>query len=120
GEAAPATKTSPVPVTGAKFATVTASLTGVEAVAKVFEVHYYKAAPVLPTSITATATGRTLKVTIKNAIGKTSTITITGKSKVTLKPTVATKVLSYAVKKGKITVKVVSNGKTLTKVFTIK
>jgi len=59
-------------------------------------------------------------VTIKNAIGKTSTITITGKSKVTLKPTVATKVLSYAVKKGKITVKVVSNGKTLTKVFTIK
>jgi len=120
GEVAPATKTSPVPVTGAKFATVTASLTGVEAVAKVLEVHYYKAAPVPQTSITVTATGRTIKVTINNAIGKTSTITITGKSKVTLKPTVASKVLSYAVKKGKITVKVVSNGKTLTKVFTIK
>jgi hypothetical protein len=104
----------------AKYSRITATSEGVSSNDPVFEAHYFKPAPVLPTSITATASGRTIKVTIKNAIGKTSTITITGRSKVTVKPTIATKVLSYTVKKGKITVKVVSNGKTLTKVFTIK
>jgi len=35
-------------------------------------------------------------------------------------PTVDKKAYTYTVKKGKITVKVVSNGKTLTKVFNVK
>jgi hypothetical protein len=87
-------------------------------IADALELHYFK--PLPPTSITAVASGRKITVTINNAIGKTSTITITGRPKVTLKPTVAKKVLAYTVKKGKITVKVVSNGKTVTKVFTIK
>jgi|GEM_PF-1232339 len=121
GERAPASAISPVPTdASAKYSRITATSEGVSSNDPVFEAHYFKPAPVLPTSITATASGRTIKVTIKNAIGKTSTITITGRSKVTVKPTIATKVLSYTVKKGKITVKVVSNGKTLTKVFTIK
>ncbi len=120
GEAPPATKISPVPTENAKFANFVVDLNDVFVAEGTAEVHFYKAAPVLPTSITATATGRTIKVTLKNAIGKSSTITITGRTKVTVKPTTASKVLTYAVKKGKITVKVVSNGKTLTKVFTIK
>jgi hypothetical protein len=120
GELPPATKTTAVPTTNAKFANFLVDLDGVDATTKTVEVHYYKPAPIPVTSITATATGRIIKITINNAIGKTSTITITGRSKVTVKPTVAAKVLTYAVKKGKITVKVVSNGKTLTKTFTIK
>ena len=121
GENAPASAISPVPTdASAKYSRITASSEGISSSDPVFELHYFKPAPVLPTSITATASGRTIKVTIKNAVGKTSTITITGRSKVTVKPTVANKVLSYTVKKGKVTVKVVSNGKTLNKVFTIK
>jgi hypothetical protein len=121
GELPPASAISPVPTDAtAKYSRITASSVGVSSNDPVFEAHYFKPAPVLPTSITATASGRTIKVTIKNAVGKTSTITITGRAKVTVKPTAATKVLSYTVKKGKITVKVVSNGKTLNKVFTIK
>lgn len=120
GELPPATKTTPVPTENATFANFLVNLDGVDAITKKVEVHYYKPAPVPVTSITATATGRIIKITINNAIGKTSTITITGRSKVTVKPTVAAKVLTYAVKKGKIVVKVVSNGKTLTKTFTIK
>ena len=121
GELPPASAITPVPTDAtAKYSRITASSVGVSSNDPVFEAHYFKPAPVLPTSITATASGRTIKVTIKNAVGKTSTITITGRAKVTVKPTAATKVLSYTVKKGKITVKVVSNGKTLNKVFTIK
>ena len=86
------------------------------------EFHYYKpgAVVVKPTTITATASGRKITVTINNAIGKTSTISITGKAKVTLKPTVAKKVLTYTVTKGVKKVIVTANGKTLTKTFTIK
>jgi hypothetical protein len=39
---------------------------------------------------------------------------------VAVTPTADKKDYSYTVKKGKITVKVVSNGKTLTKVFNVK
>jgi hypothetical protein len=120
GELPPATKTTPVPTENAKFANFLVDLGSLGTASRTVEVHYYKPAPIPVTSITATATGRIIKITINNAIGKTSTITITGRSKVTIKPTVAAKVLTYAVKKGKITVKVVSNGKTLTKTFTIK
>jgi hypothetical protein len=122
GEPKPATKTTPVPTEGAKFASIVGELTGTTTNATTYEPHFYKAVvvPVPVTSITAVASGRKITVTINNAIGKTSTISITGKPKVTLKPTVAKKVLTYTVKKGKITVKVVSNGKTVTKVFTIK
>ena len=118
GEAPPATATSPVPTTGAKFATITAEMTGVTTTVNTYELHYYK--PVPPTTITITAVGRKITVTINNAIGKTSTVSMTGKSKVTLKPTVAKKILTYTVTKGLKTVTVTANGKTLTKKFTIK
>ncbi|MEI8231518.1 MAG: hypothetical protein WCG32_03000 [Actinomycetes bacterium] len=120
GEAPPATKITPVPTENAKFANFVVDLGSIATASRTVEVHYFKTAPILPTTITAVSKGRTITVTIKNAIGKTSTISITGKAKVTVKPTTASKVLTYTVKKGKITVKVVSNGKTLTQVFTIK
>ena len=120
GELPPATKTTAVPTTNAKFANFLVDLDGVDATTKTVEVHYYKPAPIPVTSITATASGRLIKVTIKNAIGKTSTVSITGRSKVTLKPTVATKVLTYAVTKGTKLVVVTANGKTLRKTFIIK
>jgi translation initiation factor RLI1 len=116
----PATKTSAVPTTRAVFANFFAYLDGAFTELKKLEVHYYKPAPIPVTSITATATGRIIKITINNAIGKTSTITITGRSKVTLKPTVAKKILSYAVTKGTKVVVITANGKTLRKTFVIK
>jgi hypothetical protein len=118
GGAAPATKTTPVPNPAVKFAKIVAELTGATSNGNAVEFHYYK--PIPPTSITATAAGRKITVVINNAIAKKSTVTITGLKAVSVTPTVAKKVLTYTVKKGKITVKVVSNGKTLTKVFTIK
>ena len=122
GEAKPATKIAPVPTEGAKYATVAAELPGVPATAKTAEIHYFKAVvvPVPVTSMTVVATGRKITVTINNAIGKTSTISITGKPKVTLKPTVAKKVLTYTVTKGTKKVVITANGKTLTKTFIIK
>jgi hypothetical protein len=120
GELPPATKTSAVPTTGAVFGNFIATLDGVSGVSKTLEEHFYKAAPPAVTSITAVAVGKKITVTIKNAVGKSSTITITGKAKVTLTPTSATQVLNYTVTKGVKKVVVVSNGKTLTKTFTIK
>jgi len=120
GEPAPLSKISPVPSVGAKFANFQVALDGVETTTKTVEVHFYKAAPPAVTSITAVAVGKKITVTIKNAVGKSSTITITGKAKVTLTPTSATQVLNYTVTKGVKKVVVVSNGKTLTKTFTIK
>jgi hypothetical protein len=118
GEAPPATATSPVPTTGAKFASITAEITGVTSTANTYEIHYYK--PVPPTTITITAAGRKITVTINNAIGKTSTVAITGKAKVTLKPTIAKKVLTYTLTAGAKTITVTANGKTLTKKFTLR
>ncbi len=118
GEAPPATPTSAVPSSGAKFATITAEITGVTSEASIYEYHFYKPAP--PTTITITAAGRKITVTINNAVGKTSTVAITGKAKVTLKPTVAKKVLTYTVTAGAKTITVTANGKTLTKKFTIR
>jgi len=120
GEVPPATKTSAVPTTRAVFANFFAYLDGAFTELKKLEVHYYKAAPVPVTSITATASGRKITVTINNAIGKTSTVSITGKAKVTLKPTVAKKVLTYTVTKGTKVVVITANGKTLRKTFVIK
>jgi len=120
GELPPATKTTAVPSTGAVFGNFIATLDGVSGVSKTLEEHFYKAAPPAVTSITAVAVGKKITVTIKNAVGKSSTITITGKAKVTLTPTSATQVLNYTVTKGVKKVVVVSNGKTLTKTFTIK
>jgi hypothetical protein len=120
GELPPATKTTAVPSTGAVFGNFIATLDGVSGVSKTLEEHFYKAVPPAVTSITAVAVGKKITVTIKNAVGKSSTITITGKAKVTLKPTSATQVLNYTVTKGVKKVVVVSNGKTLTKTFTIK
>lgn len=116
--APPATKTTPVPTEGAKFARVFAEVLGKPSTGSALELHYFK--PVPPTSITITASGRKITVTINNAVGKTSTVSITGKSKVTLKPTIAKKVLTYAVTKGVKKVTVTANGKTLTKTFTIR
>ncbi|MEY3406619.1 MAG: hypothetical protein RLZZ556_691 [Actinomycetota bacterium] len=116
--APPATKTTPVPETGFKFAKVFAELVTGTTTGSHLDLHYYK--PVPPTSITITASGRKITVTINNAVGKTSTVSITGKAKATLKPTVAKKVLTYSVTKGVKKVTVTANGKTLTKTFTIR
>jgi hypothetical protein len=118
GEPAPATLTAPAPTSGAKFAKLIAEIAGVANVSDALEVHYFK--PLPPTSITAVASGRKITVTINNAIGRTSTVSITGKVKVTLKPTVAKKVLTYTVTKGTKKVVITANGKTLTKTFIIK
>jgi hypothetical protein len=59
-------------------------------------------------------------VTLSYAKGKKSSITITGLKAASVTPTVDKKAYTYTVKAGKITVKVVANGKTLTKVFTVK
>ena len=122
GEAKPATKTTPVPTEGAVFASIVGELTGTTTNAITYEPHFYKAVvvPVPVTSITVAASGRKITVTINNAIGKTSTVSITGKAKVTLKPTVAKKVLTYTVTKGTKKVVITANGKTLTKTFKIK
>jgi len=120
GEAKPATKTTPVPETGAKFASIVGELTGTVTNATTYEPHFYKAVVIPPTTITAVAVGRKITVTINNAIGKTSTVSITGKAKVYLKPTIAKKVLTYTVTKGTKKVVITANGKTLTKTFIIK
>jgi hypothetical protein len=119
GEAAPATPTSQVPVVGAKFTKLIAEVGGITNTGNAFELHYYKVTP-LVTSITATASGKKISVVIKNAIGKTSTVTITGLKKATVKPTKATQTYVYTVTKGAKTVVVSSNGIKLTKRFTIK
>jgi len=118
GEAAPATKTSPVPTSGAVFANFMASLDGVAGTAKTAEVHYFKAS--LPITVSATAAGKKISVTIKNAIGKSFQVTVTGLKKVTVKPTKATQVYTYTVTKGSKTVTVSADGRTLTKKFIIK
>jgi len=115
--AAPATPTSP-PAAGSKYARVFAEITGKANTGSQLEFHYYK--PVPPTSIAIAASGRKITVTLTNAKAKKSTVAITGLKTATVTPTVDKKAYAYTVKKGKITVKVVSNGKTLTKVFTIK
>jgi len=118
GEAQPATRTSPVPVSGGTFAKVFAELTGVTTMGNAVEFHYYK--PALPITVSATAAGKKISVTIKNAIGKRFTVTVTGLKKVTVKPTKATQVYTYTVTKGSKTVTVSADGRTLTKKFLIK
>ncbi|NBW73137.1 MAG: hypothetical protein EBR26_01820 [Microbacteriaceae bacterium] len=114
----PATKTTPVPVTGARYARIFAEVIDKSNTGSSLELHFFKPAP--PTSITVAASGRKITVTINNAVGKTSTVSITGKSKVTLKPSKAKQVLTYAVTRGVKKVTVTANGKTVTKTFTIK
>ena len=118
GEAMPATKTTPVPVSGGKFAKMIAELTGVTTMGNAVEFHYYK--PALPITVSAAASGKKISVTIKNAIGKRFTVSITGLKKVTVKPTKATQVYTYTVTKGSKTVTVSADGRTLTKKFNIK
>ena len=118
GEAQPATRTTPVPVSGGKFAKMIAELTGVTTMGNAVEFHYYK--PALPITVSASASGKKISVTIKNAIGKRFTVTVTGLKKVTVKPTKATQVYTYTVTKGSKTVTVSADGKTLTKKFLIK
>jgi hypothetical protein len=115
--APPKTSTSALPA-GSKFARVYAEITGKVNTGNPVEFHYYK--PIPPTVIAATAVGRKINVTLSYAKGKKSSISITGLKAVSVTPTVDKKVYTYVVKKGKITVKVTSNGKTLTKVFTVK
>ena len=131
--AKPATATT-VPAVGSKFASVFAEITGKENTGAEVEFHYYKPAVVVPaTSLVATASGKKITVTLNNSANKTYTITITGLKKISSKKTItvtlkkvvsktslAKKVLYYTVPAGKTTVKVVANGKTLTKVFTVK
>jgi len=118
GEAQPATKTTAVPVSGGTFAKIIAELTGVTTMGNAVEFHYYK--PALPITVSAAASGRKISVTIKNAIGKRFTVTVTGLKKVTVKPTKATQVYTYTVTKGSKTVTVSADGRTLTKKFLIK
>jgi hypothetical protein len=115
--APPATATT-APAAGSKFARIFAGITGKANTGSEIEFHYFK--PIPPTSIAVTAQGRKITVTLSNAVSKRSTINITGLRGVAVTPTVSKKAYTYTVKKGKITVKVVSNGKTLTKVFTVK
>lgn len=115
--AKPATPTT-APAAGSKYARIFAGITGKSNAGTEVEFHYYKPAP--PTAIAIAASGRKITVTLTNAKAKKSSITITGLKASSVTPTVDKKAYSYTVKKGKITVKVVSNGKTLTKVFTVK
>jgi len=115
--APPKTSTSALPA-GSKFTRISAEITGKVSTGNPVEFHYYK--PIPPTVIAATAAGRKISVTLSYAKGKKSSITITGLKAASVTPTVDKKVYTYTVKAGKITVKVVSNGKTLTKVFTVK
>jgi len=115
--APPKTPTT-APAYGTRFSRVSAEITGKVNTGFPVEFHYYK--PIPPTSIAATAAGRKITVTLSYAKGKRSVVTITGLKPVAVTPTVDKKAYSYTVKKGKITVKVTSNGKTLTKVFTVK
>ena len=117
--AKPATATT-APAAGSKYARIFAEITGKVNAGTEVEFHYYKAVVVPPTSIAITASGRKITVTLTNAKAKKSTIAITGLKTASVTPTADKKAYAYAVKKGKITVKVVSNGKTLTKVFTVK
>jgi hypothetical protein len=113
----PKTSTTAIPA-GSKFSRISAEITGKVNTGSPVEFHYYK--PIPPTTIAATASGRKITVTLSYAKSKRSTISITGLKSVAVTPTVDKKAYSYTVKKGKITVKVTSNGKTLTKVFTVK
>jgi len=118
GEARPATPTSPVPVVGAKFTKLIAEVGGITNTGNAVELHYYKQS--LPITVSASASGKKVSVTIKNAIGKRFTVTITGLKKLTVTPTKATQVFTYTVTKGVKTVTVSADGRTLTKKFTIK
>ena len=113
----PATATT-APAAGSKFARIFAGITGKVNTGTEIEFHYYK--PVPPTSIAVVNKARKITVTLNYAKGKRSVVTITGLKPVAVTPTADKKDYSYTVKKGKITVKVTSNGKTLTKVFNVK
>jgi len=117
--AKPATATT-APAAGSKYSRIFAGITGKVNTGTEVEFHYYKPVVVLPTSIAIAASGRKITVTLTNAVGKKSTIAVTGLKTAVVTPSSSKKAYAYAVKKGKITVKVVSNGKTLTKVFTVK
>jgi len=114
---APATPTSP-PAAGSKYARVFAGITGKANTGTQLEFHYYKAAA--PITVSATASGKKISVTIKNAVGKTFAVSITGLKKVNVKPTKAAQTFTYTVTKGSKTVTVSADGKTLTKKFNIK
>jgi hypothetical protein len=115
--APPKTATSALPA-GSKFTRISAEITGKVNTGSPVEFHFYK--PIPPTSIAVAAKARKITVTLSYAKGKRSVVTITGLKPVAVTPTVDKKAYTYTVKKGKITVKVTSNGKTLTKVFTVK
>jgi len=117
--AKPATPTT-APAAGSKYSRIFAGITGKTNLGSEVEFHYYKPVVVPPTSIAIAASGRKITVTLTNAKSKKSTISITGLKTASVTPTVDKKAYAYTVKKGKITVKVVSNGKTLTKVFNVK
>jgi hypothetical protein len=117
--AKPATPTS-APAAGSKYARIFAEITGKSNVGTEIEFHYYKPVVILPITVSAAASGKKISVTIKNAIGKRFTVTITGLKKVYVKPTKATQVYTYTVTKGSKTVSVSADGKTLTKKFSIK
>ena len=112
---APPKTVTTAPAATSKFTRITAGITGKVNTSAIVEFHYH-----MPTSITAAAAGRKITVTLNYAKGKKSSITITGLKAASVTPTVDKKAYTYTVKPGKITVKVISNGKTLTKVFTVK
>ena len=115
--APPKTMTTALPA-GSKFTRISAEITGKVNTGFPVEFHYYK--PIPPTSIAVAAKGRAITVTLSYAKGKKSVVTITGRKTVAVIPSMDKKAYKYAVKKGKITVKVTSNGKSYSKVFTIK
>ncbi|MEY4417812.1 MAG: hypothetical protein RIQ88_250 [Actinomycetota bacterium] len=115
GEAQPATRTSAVPGSGAKFSRVSVEVDGEESTGNAAEFHFYK-----PITVAIAASGKKINVTIANAIGKSTSISITGKARATVRPTKASQVYSYTVTAGVKTITVVSGLTTVTKKITIK
>jgi hypothetical protein len=135
GEPIPATLTTPVPTTNGLFSQIYPEISGQATdIADMVEFHFIgdEAVPVAPpskaVSVKATATKATVKgkavysmtVAIANASGKTATISITGKKKVTEKISVANQAFKYTVTAGKKTVSVVIAGKTYKSTVNVK
>jgi len=82
----------------------------------VLDLHFF-----VQTKVTLSASGRSVKVTVVNGKSKKATITITGLKKASKTATSdRATTFKFTVAKGKRTVKVVVNGTTFTKTFTIK
>lgn len=135
GEPIPATLTTPVPTTNGLFSQIYPEISGQATdIADMVEFHFIgdavvaaspasKAVSVKATSTKSTVKGKavySMTVAIANASGKTATIAITGKKKVTERISVANQAFKYTVTAGKKTVSVVIAGKTYKSTVNVK